>query len=105
MEFVSRDVIVPKLIQWFNNQTDDADRTIGSSEIAIFKVKIMRDGGELAFIVNPDPTVAYQGTYVGEVVYMWAGARGEVAVADDNSFVQLSMYAAPKPITFVTPGV
>lgn len=108
MEFISNNTIIPKLVEWFNAQQNDSDKTIGSSEIAIFKVKITEDGGEVSFTVNPDPSVSSPGTYIGEVVYMWAGARGDVAVADEHSFIEISKYlapVAPEPVTFVTPGV
>lgn len=112
MEFISSSTIIPKMVTWFNAQADDADKTIAPSEIALFKVKLMEDGsGNVDFIVNPDPNIAYPGKYLGEVVYMWAGTRGHVAVADQHSFIEISKYSEPTPIPaperveIITPGV
>lgn len=93
LETFSQEAALPRLIDWFNAQTD-AYRTIGANEMFFVRVKVVENAsGEPEFVIytTTDPTAGDASrVYLGECVYMWVGPRGSAATASASTFYEVS---------------
>lgn len=93
-EFFSSEVIMQRLVEWFNTQPLN-QRTITAGEFVIIRVKVLvTPNGEPVFIIGSDPSDIADPTreYIGEAVFIWVGPRGTDLTATISSFFEISKF-------------
>lgn len=91
----SQDVILPKLVEYFNS-LDAAARTISSSDLPLFKISVVKDGSGQEQVVVGDIAVAEE-KYIGDATYTWIGQRGIAVFATTADFFEISRYVHTVP--------
>lgn len=86
------DYILEKLVAHFNSLSPAA-RTIKSTDLPLYNVKVIADGDGQPTIVVGDQSATFPAAqYVGEATYTWVGPRNTPATATASSFFELSKY-------------
>lgn len=92
-EFFSSELVMPRLLEWFN-ALPDLERSVDAGSLFIVRVKVLTNQeGEPTFAIGLDPTIDDPTrTYIGESVYLWIGPAGTNLVATESSFFELSKF-------------
>ena len=86
------DYILEKLVVHFNSLSPAA-RTIKSTDLPLYNVKVIADGDGQPTIVVGDQSATFPAAqYVGEATYTWVGPRNVPATATAASFFEISKY-------------
>lgn len=90
------DLILPGLVDWFNNQSL-AIRTIATTDVALFKVKVIVDEtGTAQMIIGDAPYANANATFLCEATFVWKGTRGADLQATPASFFEVSKFVPQK---------
>lgn len=104
-EFFSSEVIMQRLVEWFNAQPLN-QRTITAGEFVIIRVKVLvTPNGEPVFIIGTDPSDIGDPfrKYIGEAAFVWVGPRGTDLTATSTSFFEISKFVHVVPEVNVVP--